>query len=204
MKNKEFEKKMLKKYEFENIENISGEKIEIIKGEKKNKKIISFLNKKFKQFNLKYPTYKELFSMAVINEKDFYSYVNDIERGEVIFLISDDMERYIKFRKLSHLFFVPEEYDNISKDELIDGIKRFNFSSQLKYNIFYFLFLLFVVPFIFVFLIIKSFLKITIQEILYFLKIKKRGFSRWSPTSAYWGDYVEFVEKTEEKNSNKK
>lgn len=29
MKNKEFEKKMLKKYEFENIENISGEKIEL-------------------------------------------------------------------------------------------------------------------------------------------------------------------------------
>ena len=204
MKNKEFEKKLLKKYELENIENISSEKIEIIVGEKENKKIISFLNKQFKQFNLKCPTYKELFSMAVINEKDFYSCVNDIERGKVIFLISDDMERYIKLRKLSHLFFVPEEYDNISKDELIDGIKKFNFSSQLKYNIFYFLFLLFVVPFIFVFLIIKSFLEITIQEILYFLKIKKRGLYRWSPTSAYWGDYVEFIEKTEEESSNKK
>ena len=203
MKNKEFEKKLLKKYELENIENISSEKIEIIVGEKENKKIISFLNKQFKQFNLKCPTYKELFSMAVINEKDFYSCVNDIERGKVIFLISDDMERYIKLRKLSHLFFVPEEYDNISKDELIDGIKKFNFSSQLKYNIFYFLFLLFVVPFIFVFLIIKSFLEIKIQEILYFLKIKKRGLYRWSPTSAYWGDYVEFIEKTEEESSNK-
>ena len=40
----------MKKYEFENIENISGEKIEIIVGEKENKKIISFLNKQFKRF----------------------------------------------------------------------------------------------------------------------------------------------------------
>ena len=196
MENKEFEKKLLKKYEFENIENISDEKIEIIVGEKENKKIISFLNKQFKQFNLKNPTYKELFSMAVINEKDFYSCVNDIERGEVIFLISDDMERYVKLRKLSHLFFVPEEYDNIDKDEIIEEIKKINFNNQLKHNIF----LMFVAPFIFIFLLIKFFL-ITIREILYFLKIKKRGLYRWSPTSAYWGDYVE---KTEEKNSNKK
>lgn len=200
MKNKEFEKILLKKYEFENIENISSEKIKIIVGEKENKKIISFLNKQFKRFNLKCPTYKELFSMALINEKDFYSCVNDIERGNVIFLISDDMERYLKLRKLSHLFFVPEEYDNLDKDELIEEIKKFNFSSQLKHNIF----LLFVAPFIFIFLLIKFFLEITIREILYFLKIKKRGLYRWSPTSAYWGDHDKFIEKKTKKKNNQK
>ena len=151
---------------------------------------------------MKCPTYKELFLIAVINEKDFYSYVNDIERGEVIFLISNDMERYLKLRKLSHLFFVPEEYDNINKYELIDGIKKFNFRNQLKHNIFYFLFLLFVVPFIFVFLIIKSFLEITIREILYFFKIKKRRPLRWCPTSAYWGDHDEFIDKKTKKKNN--
>lgn len=184
MKKKEFEKKLLKKYGFENIENISDKKIEISEEGKEYKKIISFLNRKFKQFNLKCPTYKELFLIAVINEKDFYSCINDIERGEIIFLISDDMERYIKLRKLSHLFFVPEEYDNINKDELIDGVKKLNFSSQLKHNIF----LLFVAPFIFIFLLIKFFLEITTREILYFLKIKKRRPLNWCPTSARWGE----------------
>ena len=36
-----------------------------------------------------------------------------------------------------------------------------------------------------------------IREILYFLKIKKRRPLSWSPTSAHWGNYVEFIEKTE-------
>lgn len=46
MKNKEFEKNLLKKYGFESIENISDEKIEISEEGNEYKKIISFLNRK--------------------------------------------------------------------------------------------------------------------------------------------------------------
>jgi hypothetical protein len=52
--------------------------------------------------------------------------------------------------------------------------------------------------------LIKYFLEITIREILYFLKIKKRGLYRWSPTSAYWGDHDKFIEKKTKKKNNQK
>ena len=48
----------------------------------------------------------------------------------------------------------------------------------------------------------KKIVKKVWLEILYFLKIKKRGFFRWSPTSAYWGDRNEFIEKKTKKKNN--
>ena len=44
---------------------------------------------------------------------------------------------------------------------------------------------------------VKSSVQSFNRKILYFLKIKKRRPLSWSPTSAHWGNYVEFIEKTE-------
>lgn len=85
-----------------------------------------------KRFNLKYPTYKELFLASIINKKDLYSYISDIELGRTVILISEDLERYVKLEKLNHLFFIPVEYENIDGFKLIEEIKKFNFRKQLK------------------------------------------------------------------------
>ena len=179
------ERKLLKKYGYENIESISEKKIYILLNKAEYKEIIPFLNKRF---NLKYPTYKELFLASIINKKDLYSYISDIELGRTVILISEDLERYVKLEKLNHLFFIPVEYENIDGFKLIEEIKKFNFRKQLK-EIMFLPFRLLFLPFIIVFCVVIYFLKKVTQEILYFLRIEER------PINLYpcfrWGDLPE-------------
>ena len=142
------ERKLLKKYGYKNVESISEKEIYIALNKAEYKKLIPFLNKRF---NLKYPTYKELFLASIINKKDLYSYISDIELGRTVILISEDLKRYVKLEKLGHLFFIPTEYENIDGFKLIEEIKKFNFIKQLEENIF-FPFKLVFLPFILVFL----------------------------------------------------
>lgn len=178
------ERKLLKKYGLKNVESIPEKEVYITLNKAEYKEIIPFLNKRF---NLKYPTYKELFLASIINKKDLYSYISDIELGRTVILISENLKRYVKLEKLGHLFFIPTEYENIDGFKLIEEIKKFNFIKQLKENIF-FPFKLVFLPFILVFFVIMYFLKKVTEEILYFLRIKKRPL-RLSPLR--WGDLPE-------------
>lgn len=161
------------------------------------KKIILFLNKRF---NLKYPTYKELFLASIINEKDLYSYISDVELGRTVILISEDLESYVRLEKLGHLFFIPAEYENINKYKLIEEIKKFNFRKQLKENMFlpfkfvFCLIILVFLPFILVFCVIMYFFEKITKEILYFLRIEKRPINLYPPLR--WGDFEpEYLER---------
>ena len=164
------ERKLLKKYGLKNVESIPEKEVYITLNKAEYKEIIPFLNKRF---NLKYPTYKELFLASIINKKDLYSYISDIELGRTVILISENLKRYVKLEKLDHLFFIPTEYENIDSFKLIEEIKKFNFIKQLK-EIIFFPFKLVFLPFILVFCVIMYFLKKVTQEILYFLRIEER------------------------------
>lgn len=99
-----------------------------------------------------------MFLASIINKKDLYSYISDIELGRTVILISEDLERYVKLEKLNHLFFIPVEYENIDGFKLIEEIKKFNFRKQLK-EIMFLPFRLLFLPFIIVFCVVIYFLK---------------------------------------------
>lgn len=193
------ERKLLKKYGLKNVESIPEKEVYITLNKAEYKEIIPFLNKRF---NLKYPTYKELFLASIINKKDLYSYISDIELGRTVILISEDLKRYVKLEKLDHLFFIPTEYENIDSFKLIEEIKKFNFIKQLK-EIIFFPFKLVFLPFILVFCVIMYFLKKVTQEILYFLRIEERPIIL---TPLRWGDLkpedFESCDKEDEKKLN--